>query len=454
MDVSKSLITLTQVRARNISDALQQGQISNAIHVLLSLDAADVADVFNELPKSDIDQLATQALKALNPEFLLELDENIREELLSKITIVSLAHALSALKTSDAISIIEDMSPAQQRALLNVFNTKTRDSISIGLSYPEDSVGRIAETQYFALPASWTISKARSVLASWSGSPAYIILLDKYSKPEVALHISKFAIHNDDSIELHHLEVEQLHKLQIDTDKEDAAFLFRRYKIKIAAIVDLHGRLCGILTPETLLQVEYEEAEEDILNLTGAGITDTNAYVYQIAFDRVRYLLVAIIGAICASIVTSTCLSVWRQHESFIIMAPMISAIGGAAIAQTGGVTIRAISNRHLSIDNLTKVLQKEFFVSCITGLILSLVVSARYFMLVKVSTHPYIGLVNACGIILLIIWSGFAGIVLPFITSKIGLDPATTAGPMLSIITDIVSVVSIFLLAKLFMGI
>jgi magnesium transporter len=448
---NSALVTLTQARAQAIIDAISAGKAVWALQTLVHLDSADVAAVFNELPAAVRDQLVDMAMRSLDPEFLLDLEDSVREQLLGKITTVTLAKALSHMDTKDALLVMEDMTLEQRKSLLSSLNPEARALIEVGLTYPPDSVGRIANTRPLALPATWLVQDARAMLGSWDNPTAYVILVDRHGKPQSSLHIAQLAsstIRQDSTLEK--LRTEEVYTMQYDMDQEDAAFVFRRYKLKLAVIVGKTGKLLGTIDAESILEVEHNEAEEDLMKLTGTTDSDlsTSGFIFARARTRAQWLTATACLAAIATVVSDHFSDVWRVYTELVIIGPMIAALGGAGLTQTIGVTVRALANRQVSMTNLGKIVLRELGVSAMTGCFLGCIVLSRCAIL-DVKLGLVTPVIAAAALILVMLWGGIVGVAVPFLLHRLGLDPATSAGPVLSVTTDIITHLSLFGLAR-----
>lgn len=450
LGIGSSLVTFTQAKVRAIHDAMNNDQQDLALQLLLDLNSADAADVFNNLIPKVREQLIERAVKFLNPGFLLELDDQVKEQLLGKITAVVLAEALTHMDTRDAISIVEDASPAQRQSLLSSLKPEARKLIESGLYFPEDSAGRIADRRPLALPATWTYEKAHSVLRAWKHKHSYIILLDKYSKPESALHIAHFAASTDKTCQLRNMNTEELYEIPCDTHTDDVSFIFRRYKLLISAVVDNKGRLLGTLTPEALLEIEHESAEEDLMDLTGAVDSDFTTPAWHVAHNRLKWLGATVTLSLVSGTVISWFAPLISAHVELACMLPAILSLGGAAMTQTSGTITCYILNKQISTANIQHVLWREIKTSIIKGLLLGTILFARCATLSSNWITP-----SAVGItfMTLVLWSSLIGVLAPFLAYRIGLNPATTAGPLLPVTADIMGTILLFELTKLLLA-
>ena len=64
--------------------------------------------------------------------------------------------------------------------------------------------------------------------------------------------------------------------IPVDMDQEEVALRFQKYALVSAAVVDPSGRLVGMITVDDIVHIIQEEASEDVLLLSGAGLRATS----------------------------------------------------------------------------------------------------------------------------------------------------------------------------------
>ncbi|MFP6756887.1 MAG: magnesium transporter, partial [Alphaproteobacteria bacterium] len=240
----------------------------------------------------------------------------------------------------------------------------------------------------------------------------------------------------------------ELHLIAVEMDQEDVAYQFDQYDLASAAVVGSDGRLLGQITVDDVVDVMREEAEEDIHRL--GGITaegDLHLPPLQTVRRRWVWLLVNLITAVIASATIAVFADTIEQIVALAILMPIVASMGGNAGTQTLTVAVRALATRELTAANAARILWKECIVGGTNGLIFAVLaafVASLWF------ASPIIGLVIGLAMIINLLVAGAAGMLIPLGLSRAGVDPAISAGILLTTVTDVVGFFAFLGLAKL----
>jgi magnesium transporter len=223
--------------------------------------------------------------------------------------------------------------------------------------------------------------------------------------------------------------------IPVDMDQEEVALRFQKYALISAAVVDTSGRLVGVVTVDDVVHIIQEEADEDILRLSGAGDGDINDNVREIVSTRLRWLVLNLGTAIIASIVIGFFAGTIEKMVALAILMPIVSALGGNAATQTMAVTVRALATDQLTETNTRRTITKEIRVAVINGAAIATLVGVAaglYF------ANVHLGLVIATAMIGNIIVAGLAGVMVPLTLDRMEVDPAVSSPVFVTMTTDV----------------
>ena len=88
--------------------------------------------------------------QGFDPESLPELEEDIRNEIAQTLGTTSLVNAIRRLELDDALEFFETLDELKQSIIFEKIPPKLRDFVKEGLSFPEDSAGRLMERDFVA----------------------------------------------------------------------------------------------------------------------------------------------------------------------------------------------------------------------------------------------------------------------------------------------------------------
>ena len=238
-------------------------------------------------------------------------------------------------------------------------------------------------------------------------------------------------------------------------DQEEVAKIFSDYDFLALPVVDNEQRIVGIVTIDDAIDVIREEATEDIEKMAAVLPSDKpymRTSVWGIYKKRVPWLLVLMLSATF----TSTIISAFDgMLASVIILSsfiPMITGSGGNAGSQASVSVIRALSLGEVEFKSMFKVLWKELRVAALCGLTLAAAnfIKLMVFDLRGNDNAVVIALVVSLTLVGTIIMAKIVGSSLPLLSSKIGLDPAVMANPLISTVCDSLSLLIYFGVASM----
>lgn len=442
--------------ARQLLDATRQALTANDIaridEIVESEHAADIANLLEQLDGDERRLFVEISRHILDPETLSHLDETVREEVLEHLTPHEVAQAVVELDSDDAIDILEDLDEEQKRRILDSIPPEERAIIEEGLTYPEESAGRLMQRELVAVPSYWTVGETIDFLRAAKELPDDfydLFLVDPAHKPVGAVSLSR-AIRNRRNVKLADIMETDLRTVHAELDQEAVAYLFRQYGLVSAPVVDSAGRLVGVITVDDVVHVIDEEAEEDLMSLAGVGDTDFHAPPVETAWRRIRWLVVTLINTLIASTVISQFDATIEQLVALAILMPIVAAMGGNAGMQVVTVTVRALATRDLTLgSNVWRAVFKELIVGTMNAAVFAAImgtVAALWFHNIG------LGAVLAAAMIFNMLWAGLAGTLIPLTLSRLGMDPAISAGPFLTTTTDVLGFFSFLGLATLFL--
>ncbi len=423
----------------SINLALDQNQTDDAISMVRSLHYADLADLLENLAHLRREELVEALRSDFDQNILAELDETIRERVIDQLGIPQLAEVVAGLETDDAIEVVEELDADVQLEVLGSLPENERSLIKEGLSYPEDSAGRLMQREVVAVPQEWTVGEAIDYMRDSKDLPADffdIFLINSSQNPVGTVPLSRM-MRTNIGVPLIDVMRKHIKIVPADMDQEEVAFLFRQRDLISAPVVDGVGRLVGVITVDDIVDVIYEEHEEDIMRLAGVGEEDDlYSAVIDTAKSRFAWLFIHLISAILAAYVISFFAGTIEEMVALAILMPIVAAMGGTASVQTLTVAVRAIAMKELTMSNAYRTIGKEVAVGILNGVIFAIIIGIVAWVWFG---SPALGGVIALAIGLNLIVAGLVGSSLPILIHRIGFDPAVASSAFLTSITDLV---------------
>lgn len=435
-----------------ITDAIRDEQTDTVTELVTELSVQDTAELLQKVNEEERKSLFENYGDDFDPQIFSYLDSGLRKTLLTDMTAARVAAIVSDLDSDDALDILEDLDDDFQQEIIKKLSAKIRIAIEEGLTFPEESAGRLMQREYVAIPQFWTVGKTIDYLrAAADELPDEffdLIVINPFYHVVGEIPLNR-VLRSKRNQKIESLTLDNLHVIPAEMDQEEAAHIFRREGLLSAPVVDNDNRLIGVITIDDIIDVIDEEAEEDILKLAGVGEGDLYRAVLSTTNSRFRWLFINLLTAILASIVISLFDATIQEVVAIAVLMPIVASMGGNAGTQALTVAVRAIATKEISSTNTMRVIWKETLVGTLNGFGFALIIGVIASLWFGSQT---LGLVIGAAMVINLIVAGLCGAGIPILLNKYGSDPALSSTVLLTTVTDIVGFFGFLGLASLFL--
>jgi len=452
-DSESSPVGLSDTNIEEIAEALHDQNDDVVIEQLTQLGPVDAAELLSKVSGEDRTELLTRHRAAFDPLTFSELAPGLRREILEDMPPVQVASLLSELESDDALDLILNLSPDFQKDVIKKLSARTRIKLEEGLSFPEESAGRLMQREFVAIPQFWTVGKTIDYLraaASELPEDFYDLFVITPTYKVTGIIPLNRLVRSQRPEKLENLMLDKTHPIPAEMDQEEVAQIFRRENITSAPVVDESERLIGVITVDDILDVVDEEAHEDLMKLAGVERGDMYRAILSTTNSRFRWLFVNLLTAILASIVISFFDATIEQIVALAVLMPIVASMGGNAGTQALTVAVRALSTRELSGTNAFRIVWKETAVGTLNGIAFAVImggIAALWFQ------NAMLGGILAAAMVVNLICAGFFGAGIPILLDRWGSDPAVSSAVFLTTVTDIVGFFAFLGLAAVFIA-
>jgi magnesium transporter len=440
-------------RRREVLKAVEARDPDTVDALLAPLHRADIADFIEQISDEERRTLLELWRGGVDGEILSELDEGLREEVLDILPAEDVAVAVRDLETDDVVDIIENLEDdRRQEVILDALEPADRVAVEQAMGFPEYSAGRLMQREVVAVPSHWTVGQAIDHLRTAEELPEqfyHVILTDPRVRPVGYVTLGKL-LASDRDMALGDITEESFRTFAATAPETDVAYAFNQYHLISAPVVDDGDRLLGVITIDDAIRVLDEEAEEDILRLAGV---DSDESISNRTFDVVRrrfpWLAVNLVTAVLASLVIAQFEDVIAQVVALAVLMPIVASMGGNAGTQSLTVAVRALATRDLTGRNVWRVIRREVSAGAINGLAFAVImgiVGVVWF------GTPMLGLVIGVAMVINLVVAGLAGVGIPLVLERLGIDPALASGAFVTTVTDVVGFFAFLGLAALWL--
>ncbi len=417
--------------------ALKEGDDIHVRKIVEGLDEYELANLIEALDFSSRKKLIEILGDRINPDVFPELNEVVQEQVIDSLDEPQIVKIANELDSDEVVEILEHMDEDEQHNIIEQLSPELKYQVQSSLSYPEDSAGRLMVREFVSMPDHWTVKDAKEYLLKNEELPEdfYEIFLtdDKYH-PTGQIALDKL-LRAKPAEKLYDIMDGEIVPIEVDTDQEEVAHMFREYGWMSAMVVDKRGHLIGAINIDEVVDVIHEEVSEDIMHLSGTEEGDVYKSVFSIFRSRVVWLVTNLFATILAASVVKGFQEVIAQISVLAVLMPIVASMGGTTGNQTLAVVVRALATKELTSRNTLRVIGKEFLVGLSNGMLFACLIALITH--IWFPEHQIISLIIATAMLINLTIASLAGILIPLLLNRLRVDPAISSGVFLIAITD-----------------
>lgn len=440
----------------NLKEMLTNKKLADVKKILQEMNEYDIASVIEELPSELLIRAFRLLPKDQAVDVFVNMDEEVQRKLIASLTKAEAKHIIEDMFTDDAADLFEEMPAMLVTSLLSNVDKETRNDINKLLKYPENSAGSLMAIEYIHLKKGLTIKKSIERIRKQADdfvSYDSCFVTDNERKLLGRVSVKDLLI-NDTRMLIDDIMEECEHKLSTQMDQEDVAKCFQDYDYSTLPVVDLEGRLVGVITIDDIIDIMEEETTEDMEKMAAILPTEKSYLkmsLWDIYKSRMPWLLFLMISATFTGGIIGNYESALASYVILTSFIPMIMGTGGNAGGQASVTIIRALSLDEVEFKDIFKVLLKESTVGIICGLTLAVCNFFKLILLDKVTFM--VALIVCLSLFLTVLLAKIIGAILPILADKLKLDPAVMANPIITTIVDAGSLIVYFKIASVLLG-
>ncbi len=424
----------------------------------------DVAEFLSELDDNRMPMVFRLLTKETAAEVFANFEAPDQEKIINSITDSELAGIIEELYVDDAVDMMEELPANVVKRAMRTATPATRNLINQYLRYPENSAGSIMTSEFIDLKKYMSVkeSLARIRRIGEDKETIYVCFVISADRKLEGIVTVKDLLLAEDDVIIEDLMDRNVIFASTTEDQESVSEKFSDYDLMALPVVDKEGRLVGIVTVDDIIDVMEQETTEDFEIMAGMTPSDkpySRTGIFEMWRNRIPWLMFLMLSATFTSMILTDFENTLSVQAGLVAFIPMLMGTGGNSGAQASTAVIRSLSLGDTEPKDALRVMWKEWRVALICGLTLAAVNFVKMLLVdgmllnndnVTVAVAATVSL----SVVFIVMFAKVVGSMLPILAEKIGVDPAVMANPLISTVTDAVSLLIYIYVAKLILRI
>lgn len=439
-------------RLAALRSALEQGSLRHGQRLVNSMHPAEIASLIESLPPARREIVWQFVDPEIEGDVLIELNEEVRAELIGGMDADELIAVTEGMEVDDLADLIGDLPETLNERVLHSMDAQDRERLSAVMAFEEDSAGGLMNLDAVTVRPDVTLEVVLRYLRMRGEMPArtdQLFVVNRHDKYRGALDITRLLTEEPEKT-VGEVMDSSIEGIAPETPAREVAKLFEDRDLVSAAVVTGDGKLLGRITVDDVVDVIREEADHSVMSMAGLGEDkDMFAGVVTSARRRAIWLSVNLATAFLAANVVGLFEATIEKVVALAVLMPIVASMGGVAGSQTLVLIIRGLALGQIEQSNARWLLIREISVGLLNGMALSSTVALAAGIWFE---KWAIGLIIFSALMINLFAAALAGVGVPLLLKRMGIDPALAGGVILTTVTDTVGFASLLGLGTLFL--
>lgn len=451
-------------RTDELTELLEKRDMKQLKQRMEELNEFDVAEFLTEIDDNQMPMVFRLLSKETAAEVFANFDTPEQEKIINSITDSELSGIIEELYVDDAVDMMEELPANVVKRVMRAARPETRNLINQYLRYPDNSAGSIMTSEFVDLKKYMNVKEAfaRIRRIGEDKETIYICFVTSATRKLEGIVTVKDLLLADDDTVLEDLMDRNVIFASTTEDQESVSEKFSDYDLMALPVVDGEGRLVGIVTVDDIIDVMEQETTEDFEKMAGILPSDkpySRTSTVEMWKNRIPWLLFLMLSATFTSMILTTFEDMLAVQAGLVAFIPMLMGTGGNSGAQASTAVIRSLSLGDTEPRDALRVMWKEWRVSILCGLTLAMVNFFKMLLLDGMilrndSVTVAVAATVSLSVLFIVMFAKVVGSALPILAEKLGVDPAVMANPLISTVTDAVSLLIYIYVAKIILHI
>ena len=445
---------LTKDFIGELNERIENKDQKSIIAMITDCHPADIAEILDELEFENACFLFELLEDNIAADVLVELEDDLREELLKIHSPKEIAEEfVDNMDSDDAADIISELPENKKQEVLSHLEDQDLASDIVDLlNYDEDTAGGLMAKELIKVNSNWSVMRCVKEMRRQAEDVELVytiyvvddnnILLGTLSLKRLLLTDSKAIISN--------IMKEDIIKVSATMNQEEVANTMNKYDLIVLPVVNDLNQLIGRITADDVMDIMKEEAEKDYQMASGISEdVESSDTVWEITRARLPWLLIGMIGGLFGAKVIGIFDIEKNYQMAFFI--PLIAAMGGNVGVQSAAIVVQSLASGTNTLGNISQRLIKELGVALVNGIICSSIILLAAYLL---GYSLLLSITVSIALLSVIIFAALFGTFIPLTLDKYKIDPALATGPFITTFNDVLGLFIYFLIGQLILSI
>jgi len=431
---------------------LQQGSMRHGQRMINSMHPAEIASLIESLPPAKREIVWEFVDPELEGDVLIELNEEVRAELIGGMDAEELIAATEGMEVDDLADLIGDLPETLNERVMRSMDAQDRERLSAVLGFEEDSAGGLMNLDAVTVRPDVTLevvlryARMRGELPDRTDR---LFVVNRHDQYLGGVDLTRL-LTEDPEKSVGEVMDSTVEGIAPETPAREVAKLFEDRDLVSAAVVSQDGKLLGRITIDDVVDVIREEADHNVMSMAGLGDDeDMFAGVVTSARRRAIWLGVNLATAFLAANVVGLFEATIEKIVALAVLMPIVASMGGIAGSQTLVLIIRGLALGQIEQANARWLLVREIAVGLLNGAGLASVVALAAGIWFE---DWKIGAIIFAALMINLLAAALAGVGVPLTLKRLKIDPALAGGVVLTTVTDTVGFASLLGLGTIFL--
>ena len=447
--------TRTPTKERRLAalrGALREGSWRGAARMVAAMHPAEIANLIESLPPAQREVVWNFVEPEVEGDVLVELSDEVRQAFIEGMDAEELLAAAEDMELDDLADLVGDLPEAVGAQLVKSMDAQDRERMNTLLLYESDTAGGLMNTDTVSVRADVTVEVVLRYLRMRGELPDKtdrLFVVDRDDRYLGTVALTRL-LTEDPEKPVGDIIDPEAPRIAPELTASEVARLFQDRDLVSAAVVDGVGKLLGRVTIDDVVDVIREEAAHEVMS--SAGLRDEEdvfAGVIPSTRRRLVWLAINLATAFLASAVVSRFVGTIEKVAALAALMPIVASMGGIAGTQTVTLIIRGIALGKVEWVNARWLLFKEIAVGGLNGIAFAIIVGSV--TVLRYGVWNLAGIIAAAMLVNLLA-AAMVGVMIPLLLRRMRIDPALSAGVILTTFTDCIGFATLLGLGTLFL--